>query len=163
MAEVWLRGLPVEYDPLRHLLFCTLEQTREEVRGRLEGLADEQVWARPGGLTPIGFHVRHIGESIDRLLTYAEGRQLSEQQLAVLKEELSNELSAVELLGLLESQLDEAKRRVIAMAGADLSGVREIGRRKIEVPLGTLLAHIAEHTQRHLGQLATTAKLLGAR
>lgn len=163
MVEVWLRGLPVEYDPLRHLLLCTLEQTREEVRGRLEGLADEQVWARPGGLTPIGLHVRHIGESIDRLLTYVKGRQLSEQQLAVLKEELSNELSAVELLGLLESRLDEAKRRVIAIAGADLSRVREIGRRKIEVPLGTLLAHIAEHTQRYLGQLATTTKLLGAR
>jgi uncharacterized damage-inducible protein DinB len=38
--------------------------------------------------------------------------------------------------------------------------MREIGRKRIPVPLATLLVHIAEHTQRHVGEAIVTAKAL---
>jgi len=158
--EFWLREEPVETDPLRHLLLCTFRQVEEEVIARTAGLSDVEVWQSPHGLTPIGFHIRHIAESIDRLLTYAEGKQLTDLQLVVLKQEVSDQLPLLSLLVLLEQRLLEASQRVLALPEATQKDIREIGRAKIRVPLGTLLAHIAEHSQRHLGQLVTTAKLM---
>jgi hypothetical protein len=40
-------------------------------------LTTKEVWSTPGGAPSVGFHLRHIAGSIDRLLTYARGRQLS--------------------------------------------------------------------------------------
>lgn len=160
MAEVWLRSLPVTTDPLRHLLLCTLQQVEEDVVALTEGLTDEQIWQRPHGLTPIGFHIRHIAESIDRLLTYAEGSPLDEAQLATLKAELVEQLPLLSLIVILEQRLNAARSRLIGLNEAEFASKRYIGRSQIEVPLGTLLAHIAEHAQRHLGQIATTAKVV---
>jgi uncharacterized damage-inducible protein DinB len=160
MAEVWLRSLPVTTDPLRHLLLCTLQQTEEDVIATTTGLTDEQVWLRPHGLTPVGFHIRHIAESIDRLLTYAEGRSLDQEQLTTLTSELTEILPLLSLIVILDQRLKDARLRVNAIRQEDLTIIREIGRAKIPSPLGTILAHIAEHTQRHLGQLTTTVKLI---
>lgn len=160
MAEVWLRNLPVTTDPLRHLLLCTLQQTEEDVISTTAGLTDEQTWHRPHGLTPVGFHIRHIAESIDRLLTYAEGRSLDQEQLSTLKSEVTETLPLLSLIVILEQRLKEARLRVNALGEEDLKEIREIGRAKIPSPAGTILAHIAEHTQRHLGQLTTTVKLI---
>ncbi len=160
MAEVWLRSLPVTTDPLRHLLLCTLQQTEEDVIATTTGLTDEQVWLRPHGLTPVGFHIRHIAESIDRLLTYAEGRSLHQEQLATLKSELTETLPLLSLIVILEQRLKDARLRVNAIREGDLTTIREIGRAKIPSPAGTILAHIAEHTQRHLGQLTSTVRLI---
>ena len=44
--------------------------------------------ARPYGLAPVAFHLRHIARSLDRLLTYAEGLQLTGAQMDALKGEL---------------------------------------------------------------------------
>jgi uncharacterized damage-inducible protein DinB len=162
VREVWLRELPVETDPLRHLLLCTLRQVEEEAIAVTQGLSDEALWSRPAGLTPAGFHLRHMGESIDRLLTYAEGKPLSPAQLEILPLELTEQLPLLSLLVLLEQRLSEARVRILALNPADFAAPRHIGRSRIAVPLGTLLAHIAEHSQRHLGQLVTTAKLLRA-
>ena len=41
----------------------------------------------------IAFQLRHVAGSLDRLLTYAEGRALNEQQLAALQSERGAELS----------------------------------------------------------------------
>ena len=160
--EAWMREMAVTHDPLRHLLLCTLIQTEEEVLAATLGLSDEQVWLRPHGLTPLGFHIRHIAESMDRLLTYAEGHALNAGQLEILAGELKDELPLLSLLVLLEQRLKEARVRIEALDPTAFSETRLLGRARIEVPLGTLLAHIAEHIQRHLGQIATTAKLLRA-
>ena len=37
---------------------------------------------------------------------------------------------------------------------------REVGRRKLPTTVAGLLIHCAEHTQRHVGQAITTAKVL---
>ncbi|WP_031497493.1 DinB family protein [Bryobacter aggregatus] len=158
--EVWLRQLPVKLDPLRHLLCCTLQQTQEEVAEATRGLSDEQTWLRPYGLSPLGFHLSHIPGSIDRLLTYAEGRNLDELQLQALKNELSAQHPLAELVSRLDTALAQARLRVEALHLEELAETRYIGRARIEVPLGTLLAHIAEHTQRHLGQITSLTKLL---
>ena len=162
LKEVWLREPPVTLDPLRHLLLCTLEQAREDIAAATFGLSDEQVWSRPYDLSPIGFHIRHIAGAIDRLLTYAEECEISEEQLAVLRAELTDTLPLVTLLEMLNTTLGESRRRIEAFDGATLADTRYIGRARIATPLGTLLAHIAEHTQRHMGQITTTAKLLRA-
>ncbi len=156
-AEVWLRGEALDSDPLKHLVLCTLQQVREEVKRAVEEVGIEKTWARPFGLAPIGFHVRHIAESIDRLLTYLEGGTLSASQLAVLPLELQEEVDPLSLLGSLEERLASAEARV---RGADLGGMASIGRAGIPVPRATLLGHIAEHTQRHLGQIAVLRRLL---
>lgn len=160
MAEVWLRQLPVETDALRHLLRCTLQQIEEEVIAQTSGFTDEQLWDRPFGISPAGFHIRHIAESIDRLMTYAEGRMLDDDQLAILKHELSDKLPLLSLIVLLEQRLKQARLRLDQLDVSDYSALRYIGRKRVEVPLGTLLGHIAEHSQRHLGQLVTTVKMV---
>lgn len=162
MAEVWLRNLPVETDPLRHLLLCTLTQVEEDVIALTNGLSDSQIWLRPHELTPIGFHIRHIAESVDRLLTYAEGNQLSEAQLLILKQELTDILPLLSLIVILEQRFTDARLRLAKLDPKEFAQNREIGRKKIPVPLGAILAHIAEHTQRHLGQLHTTTKIVKA-
>lgn len=160
MAEVWLRNLAVTTDPLRHLLLCTLQQVEEDVVALTEGLSEEQVWARPHGVSPVGFHVRHIAESVDRLLTYAEQKQLDEMQLETLRAELNEQLPLLSLIVLLEQRCREARRRLGELKPEEFAELRYIGRAKIPVPLGTLLTHIAEHASRHLGQITTTVKVL---
>ena len=50
------------------------ELAGEDVRKWCGALTDLELTARPAGLPPIAFHLRHIARSLDRLLTYAEGR-----------------------------------------------------------------------------------------
>ncbi len=159
--EVWLRGQSLDPHPLKHLLFCTLEQAREEVSRALAAVPPEKLWIHPHGLTPLGFHIRHLAESLDRLLTYAEGRPLEDAQLLTLRSEL-DPVPATELAILLHLRLDQSRDRILALNLVAPEEIRLIGRAQIPVPLGSLVAHIAEHTQRHLGQIATTTKLLQA-
>ena len=60
---------------------CLL-QCREEITAAAAGLTPEQLWARPAGVASVGFHLRHIVGSLDRLLTYARGGQLDRPRLA---------------------------------------------------------------------------------
>src|SRR2546423_14376697 len=77
--EVWLRGpLPDYIDELQPVAHSLL-QVREEV-GRAAAVPAAQLWARPGGAASIGFHLKHLAGSLDRLLTYAAGKQLTSAQ-----------------------------------------------------------------------------------
>jgi uncharacterized damage-inducible protein DinB len=132
-----------------------MEQAGEEISRVLVSIPPEKLWERPKGAASVGFHVRHAVEAVDRLLTYAEGGVLNEAQLATL---LVEKEPVADLANLVQARLNEARERVARLV---FDGeVRFVGRAKIQVPLETLLAHIAEHTQRHLGQIATTAKLV---
>src|SRR5206468_266425 len=84
--EVWLRGpLPGYFDELQPVAHSLL-QVREEL-GRLPPLPSVQLWARPGGIASIGFHLKHVAGSLDRLLTYAAGKPLSAAQANYLASE----------------------------------------------------------------------------
>jgi uncharacterized damage-inducible protein DinB len=108
----------------------------------------------------VAFHVRHIARSVDRLLTYAEGRALSEKQKTELKSEKEECTSTVEELTELRAALEKGARRVRALIGQDLEAPRTVGRELLPTTLGGLLVHLAEHTQRHVGQAITTAKMV---
>ena len=86
--EPWLRGTLTDIDPIRRQILHALELSAEDAHLWLDPLTDAQLLARPSNLAPIAFHLRHIARSLDRLLTYAEGNQLSPDQLAALKTEL---------------------------------------------------------------------------
>jgi uncharacterized damage-inducible protein DinB len=111
----------------------------------------------------VAFHLRHIGRSLDRLLTYAEGGTLDESQLASLKSELAPQAEHDALFEELKLALESADRRVRALASADLEAPQEVGRKQLPTTIGGLLVHVADHTQRHVGQAITTAKLVAKR
>jgi uncharacterized damage-inducible protein DinB len=119
---------------------------------------------QPDGAPSVAFHVRHIVRSIDRLLTYAEGRQLDESQLARLRSEADSNANPEEALAELRAVLQTSVLRIRELAQANLEAARTVGRQSLPSTVGGLLVHIADHTQRHVGQAITTAKIVtGAR
>ena len=54
-------------------------------------------------------------------------------------------------------------KRIRGFVGADLESQRFVGRKRLPSTIGGLLVHVAEHTQRHVGQMITTAKVVKAR
>ena len=87
LVEPWLRGAIPGVDPHLTPILYSLQMAREDLAGWTEPLTDAQIWARPHGVTPIGFQLKHIAGSIDRLLTCLLGRPLDETQTAALKAE----------------------------------------------------------------------------
>lgn len=159
-VEPWLGG-PIEgVGPEVMPLFFSFAQVRDDLRKHTAGLSDEQVWRSVGASAPLGFHIRHIGGSIDRLITYLEGGQLTANQLSSLKSEGEPGASLTDLIDQLHQVLGEAERRLQALDTSRLQDLRYIGRKRLAVTVLGLLVHIAEHTQRHLGQAITTAKLV---
>ena len=113
--------------------------------------------SRPRGIAPVGFHLRHIGRSLDRLLTYAEGRQLSEAQLSSLRSEMESCGNALpECLAGIASAME----RVQQFSPEQYEELRFVGRDRLPTTVAGLLIHCAEHTQRHVGQAITTARLV---
>jgi hypothetical protein len=98
------------------------QQTREDLARHTAGLAAGAVWARPHGLAPLGFHLRHIAGSVDRLTMYLEGRPLDAAQLAALAAEMAPGASLDELLG----EIDRTLRRSQSRAGWDESACRRV-------------------------------------
>ena len=158
--EVWLRGPLPEYieelQPVAHSLL----QVREEI-GRAAALPAECVWARPGGAASIGFHLKHIAGSLDRLLTYAAGKALSAAQRDVLaNEERESGESAHVLVSQAQAAIDRALTHVRTTPLCTLDEAREVGRARLPSTVLGLLFHAAEHAQRHSAQIITTAKII---
>jgi len=138
-------------------------QLAEEDLIRCCGDLDAEEWnARPCGIAPLAFHARHISRSMDRLLTYAEGRQLDEAQIGALKSELHEGAVPDEILAELRAAFERAALSIRALIDANLEEPRTVGRQRLRTTLGGLLVHLAEHTQRHVGQAITTAKVVRA-
>lgn len=162
MSEPWLGG-PIEgLDPLLAPLFFSFEQTRQELAVHTVGLSPDDVWSRPFGMTPMGFHIRHIGGAADRLATYMRGEQLSEAQMARLKSESQPGSDVAQLLADLHADFARVEQCVQNLDPGTLREARGVGRKMLPTTVHGLIVHIAEHTQRHLGQAITTAKLLRA-
>ncbi|MGA2097594.1 MAG: DinB family protein, partial [Candidatus Acidiferrum sp.] len=100
--------------------------------------------------------------SLDRLLTYAEGNTLNEQQLVALKSEMSSRDSRDELFEALAVALEAGALRVRKLTQDSLEEPRTVGLKRLPTTVGGLLVHIADHTQRHVGQAITTAKIVRA-
>ena len=163
--EPWMRGTHPELDPLRRGVVHALELAEEDVTRWCGGLSDTAMLARPAGLPPIAFQLRHCVRSLDRLLTYAEGRALDAEQLALLGSEMDAgmpESTAAEVLREFRSGLISAKERVVRFQPASYGESRGIGRKQLPTTVAGLLIHCAEHTARHVGQAVTTAEVLRA-
>jgi hypothetical protein len=162
MVEPWLLGTLREVDAVRRGVLHALELAREDVTRWASELTEEELETRPFGLPSVGFQMRHVMRSLDRLLTYAEGRQLSGEQLAALKNEIDAAGSREALFAEFESEIESAMRRVLAIVPGSYEGARGVGRAGLPSSVGGLLVHCADHTQRHVGQLVTTVKVVVA-
>jgi uncharacterized damage-inducible protein DinB len=146
--EPWLRG-PIEgIDPLTAPVLYAFIQAREDLSKYTEGMTTERIWA-----SGVGFHIRHISRSTERLIGYLEGRlpeKLGEGEPGASREELLNEMNSV---------FRAAEAVVRAIDPATLREPRTVGRKRLPTTVIGLLTHIAEHTQRHIGQAITASKL----
>jgi uncharacterized damage-inducible protein DinB len=141
-------------------LFYTFQQTREDLARYTEALTPEQIWATPHGFGSVAFHIRHIAGSTDRLITYLQGRDLESEQMAALQaEDRPGNASRNELLAALDGAFAKAEAVVRALDPATLAEPRWVGRKRLPTTVAGLLTHIAEHTQRHVGQAISAAKL----
>lgn len=160
LPEPWLRGPIPGVSALLAPALHSFEQAREDLAKHTAGLTADQLWARPAGLPPVGFQLRHIAGSVDRLMTYLLNRGLSETQLAALQVEMEPGPTRDELLARLDEVLTTAAATIRAIDPATLSEARLVGRKQLPTTVAGLLVHVAEHTQRHVGQAITTAKLI---
>ena len=160
MVEPWLRGTLTEVDAVRRGVLHALELAREDVERWCSGLMDEELEARPFELPSVGFQMRHLARSLDRLLTYAEAEPLNAEQLRALKGEMDSSGSRDALFDEFESGITVAMRRVLAISPESFAEARWVGRGRLPSSVGGLLVHCADHTQRHAGQMVTTAKVV---
>jgi uncharacterized damage-inducible protein DinB len=221
LPEPWLRG-PIEgAHPLTAPLLYAFQQAREDLAHYTAGLSHDQIWSTPHGFGSVGFHLRHIAGSTERLMTYVQGRQLTPEQLAAIaseheaghkpehgaghkpehaaeskpeheaghKPEHAAEHAAEHkphdgeqkaehkperdaenaaghkpgadrdtLLAELDRVFREAEAVVRRIDPTTLAEPREVGRQRLPTTVIGLLTHIAEHTQRHVGQAIGAAK-----
>ena len=162
LPEPWLRATYSELPAVLRAILHAFDLAREDTVRWADGMTESELHASPSGLSPIAFHLRHIARSLDRLLTYAEGNQLSMEQLVKLKSESAPGATRDELFSEFEQGIASASDRVREFASADLEQPRGVGKKQLPTSVGGLLVHLADHTQRHTGQIVTTAKLLKA-
>jgi uncharacterized damage-inducible protein DinB len=159
--EVWLRGpLPDYIDELQPVAHSLL-QVREEIEA-VVSVPQEKLWTTPGGAASIGFHLKHLAGSLDRLLTYASGKQLSAAQRQALADE--GQSGPAErpdtLVRAAQSAIDRALNQIRATPLCTLDEARQVGRDQLPSTVLGLLFHAAEHAQRHSAQIITTAKIV---
>lgn len=164
--EAWLRGPVDGVAPLLQPSAHALIQASEELAAAVAGLPATAIWANPGSVASLGFHLRHIAASTDRLLTYARGHVLTPEQLRELAEEKAPGTPPVEgpaLLAHAQSRIQGALDAYRRVDPATLFEPRSVGKRRLPTTVFGLLAHIGEHAMRHTGQVVTTARILRAR
>lgn len=160
--EPWLRGTYADVPAVGRAVLYALDLALDDLTKWTAGLKDGQVHAQPLGLTSVAFHLRHLARSTDRLMSYAEGKPLSEDQLAALKSEKVGDETLGMLLADVEFSFVNAAERIRVLATADFNIVRHVGRKQFPTTIGGALIHVADHTQRHVGQVVTTTKVLRA-
>lgn len=158
--EPWLRGTLAEVPAVIRAVLHALELAREDVHRWCDPLTDDEVNARQSGLPSIAFQINHIAGSLDRMVTYAEGRELSPEQLHEVEGEVDFVSPKEPLCRKLDAALERSRQRLLAFSGTDLEQSRAVGRKRLPSSIGGLIVHIADHTQRHVGQVVTTAQVI---
>lgn len=159
--EAWLSGKLENYsDLLMPAAHALVEAIRDLVK--FAELSNDELLDKPNGSPTIAFHLLHLAGSCDRLLSYAKGEELTEQQLHFLKNETSSILEAnaenlvKEAVAAIENVLEFCR----SVSPEILFEARFVGRKRLQTNAFGLLFHIAEHTARHVGQIITTAKIV---
>ena len=160
--EVWLRGpvegVPALLQPVAHALL----QAREDVGALVTDLPAERLWDRPGGAASAGFHLQHLAGVLDRMLTYARGEALSEAQFAALDAKGAPDaaLTPAALADAFGQRVEAALDQLRATDPDTLAEPRGVGRKGLPSTVIGTLVHAAEHTQRHVGQLLVTVRVV---
>jgi uncharacterized damage-inducible protein DinB len=160
--EPWLRGTLTDVPPLQRAILHALELAKEDLERWCGDLSDEELNARPCDITPVAFHIRHIARSMDRLLSYAEGTALSSEQIGQMKSELDPGATREDIFGELNEAVEVSVTRIRSFSPETLAETRTVGRQQMPTSVAGLLIHVADHTQRHVGQAITTAKIVKA-
>lgn len=160
--EVWMRGPISGLIPLLQPVAHAILQAREEVNLMMIDFPNELIWERPNAVASVAFHLQHLSGVLDRLFTYANNQILNEDQLELLALEAdSTQLLTVKgLLTRFNNQVNKALTQLKNIEEKTLLEPRSIGRKQIPTNQLGLLFHAAEHTQRHVGQLLVTIKML---
>jgi uncharacterized damage-inducible protein DinB len=165
-SEAWLSG-PVEgVTPYLMPVAHALVQVASDVEQAAADLTTDALWDRPGGAASVGFHLQHIGGALDRLLTYARGEALRDEQLLAARGERGPgepPADAAALVRSVRAAVDRALEQVRATPHEALLEPREVGKQKLPSNVLGLLYHAAEHATRHAGQAISTARILRAR
>jgi uncharacterized damage-inducible protein DinB len=156
-----MRGTLRDLHPVMAALLHSLEHAREDITKWTAGLTPEQLWREKDNLGSIGFYIRHLGGSAERLITYAKGDQLNETQLAELKAEKEPGHESIEqMLASLGARFAKVEADVRSLDPSQLGETRYLGRKRIPVTMAALVIHTAEHTQRHVGEIIVTSKVI---
>jgi len=160
--EYWLRGPVPGIPPLLQPVAHALLQAKAEVNALMAEFPEKRLWERPDGLASPGFHLQHLAGVLDRLLTYARGEGLNQQQLADLASEGKPRGAEPTDLNRFNIQIDNALQQLRHTPEETLTEPRAVGRAGVPSTVIGLLFHAAEHTMRHTGQLLVTARILGS-
>ena len=128
--------------------------TRTDPKAIAESSRGESLMARG---TQQDFKIQY-----DRLFTYARGEALSAAQREALANEKAPDVSAdaaTRLLAAFDDMVDRAIAQLRDTPESVLTEPRHVGRARLPSTVLGLLFHAAEHTQRHAGQVATTARI----
>lgn len=157
--EPWLRGSLAGVHPLIAPTLHAYTQAREDLAHWSQGLTEEEIWMRPYGLAPVGYHLRHIAGSVERLTCYLRGEQLTTEQLSNIQREMEPGAGRSKLLAEVNEALDKSEQVIRALDPAALAEYRSVGRKQLPTTVIGLVVHLAEHTQRHVGELIVTTKI----
>jgi uncharacterized damage-inducible protein DinB len=160
MTEPWLRGTLSDVPVVQRALLHSLEMAQEDTAKWCRALDDREMHARPYNLPSVAFQLRHIARSLDRFCSYAEGAPLTPQQFKDLASEMDESGTVASIFGELDESLNKTRRRLDALVRQPPDLPVSIGRKALPTTLTGLLIHAAEHTQRHVGQAISTAKLI---
>jgi uncharacterized damage-inducible protein DinB len=160
--EFWLKGPIPEIPDLLQPAAHALLQVQKELKAVLADFDERKLWERPKGLASVGFHLQHLTGVLDRLLTYAGGNQLTDDQLVYLKNEGvdDNSISKEKLILTFDFQIQKTLEILKNMDPSTLTEPRFVGRKQLPSTVIGLIFHAAEHTTRHFGQMLVTVRLV---
>ena len=160
--EPWLNGaidgMPKMLMPSAHALM----QAQEDIARHAGNLTSEELWMKPNGAPSVGFHLRHINGSMDRLLTYTKGEALTPSQFEFLKCEQESEQNetAEALVEAVNVRVTETLNFMESFPETEYFAERFVGRAKLKTNVFGLIFHLSEHTQRHVGSLIVVCKIV---
>jgi uncharacterized damage-inducible protein DinB len=141
-------------------VFFSFQQVREDLAKHTQGITQDQLWLEMAGKHSVGYHLKHIAGSVDRLTAYLLVGQLSPEQLDFLRNEHTSGDELSVLLARVHESLHAAELQLLKVKPESLFESRAVGRQLLPTTVIGLIVHVCEHTQRHLGQAILLAKVL---